>query len=63
VIDWVVHIKAEHFLSGRIKNDFAEWDAAQLLIFIEQRRDQLDPPPPSALAMPAPSLRSPALLS
>jgi len=41
LIDWIVRIKPEHFLSGSIKNDFAEWDAAQLLIFIEQPWDQL----------------------
>ena len=41
LIHWIACVKREHFLPGGIKNDFAEWDAPQLLIFIQQPRDEL----------------------
>ena len=40
-IDWVVRVEPEHFLPGSIKNHFAEWDTAQLSIFIQQPWDEL----------------------
>ena len=40
-IDCVVPIKRQHFSTGRIENHFAEWNAAQLLVFIQQSRNQL----------------------
>ena len=41
LIDGIVRVKPDYFLSCGIKNDFPEWNAAELLIFVQQPRDEL----------------------
>ena len=41
LIDGVVRVKRQYLSTGRIENQFAEQDAAQLLIFIQQPGNQL----------------------
>src|SRR5215831_2751116 len=41
LIDCVVRVKREHLFPGRIEDDFAERNAAQLLVFIQQPGNQL----------------------
>jgi hypothetical protein len=40
-MDGIVRFKPDYFLSCGIKNDFAEWNTAELLIFVQQSWDQL----------------------
>ena len=41
LIDRIVRVKRQHLSPGRIENQFGERDAAQLLIFIQQPRNEL----------------------
>ena len=41
LIDFVFRIDRQHAFSGRVENDFAERNAAQLSIFIQQPRNEL----------------------
>ena len=41
LIDWIARVESEYFFPSGIKNDFAEWHAPQLSIFIQQPQDEL----------------------